>query len=151
MTLDTKGLRGLLAPGKEHPWQDHDGGGRPNRSWDHVEVQLRDGERIVTDSAFIPWVWDGEVLHRNVMRWRPVKRMPTDKELAAYIPALLNGYDTLKERVAALEAGLRAVLPFTQAELDAESSRVRLGAHRNPIAKAVGKARALLHADGGEG
>ena len=61
----------------------------------------------------------------------------TASETAALIAAL-------QARIKRLEAALRNVLPYTEAERLAEAAALRCGATRDPIRKAVEAARAAL-------
>lgn len=56
----------------------------------------------------------------------------------------------MEARIAALTKALEAVLPYTEAERLQEAARVRLGATRDPIRKAVEAARTTLNQPAGE-
>ena len=95
---DTTKLRELLAPDIPGPWIYHDSGGRPHPPGTFIEIECRDGLTQLGESAFYDFVrHEDEPEASDIMRWRPRKRMPSDQEIAAEVPALLDELDRLRE------------------------------------------------------
>ncbi len=89
--VDLERLEAMLATTEPGPWVDHSGGGRPHPPTTFVEVQYRRGTIARTDSAMVRWPWydDDQPAPMDVMRWREVKRPPTDRDLAAFVRPML--------------------------------------------------------------
>lgn len=127
-------IRAELAEGEPQPWVEHSGGGRPNKPSDYVEVEMRGGLSLKADSACFMWPWadpedaqgyeDDPVPAHDVMRWRPAKRPLSDKQLAAYVPDLLDAFAKAiaeeRERASRLLTDYAAVLRTKEGRRKAE-------------------------------
>ena len=61
----------------QEPWHVHDGGGRPNKGSDYVEVVFRDGRHESAHSALFPWPWRLHPKGDDIVRWRYAEAPPT--------------------------------------------------------------------------
>jgi hypothetical protein len=87
-----------VAQESDEPWQQHDGGGRPNHPSAYVEVALRDGALSIDISAGLRWVWDADDADNDIVHWRP--SIPP--------PCRLRAGELLIEHAPVIIAALRA-------------------------------------------
>lgn len=86
----------MMTTEPQEPWHVHDGGGRPNKGNDYVEVVLRDGRHVSLHSAAVEWPWQQPRDPYDVIRWRYAEEPPTPwvalKQAAAWFEEYAAGH-----------------------------------------------------------